>query len=172
MSGILNTQHRIVEQHWPTEMLINLILINNNPRMQETINSARTVLYMHWVNLQIKICLQTHTHTHIHMYTRRQPSFRPHYGAIIIDRVKQRAISGVKGRLLISWTLMSSCHQPTSLIPIRLQHRVAQRFLLHTLTTDNRLCSRSFLRCLFTHTIVFRCSRSPRKAPEGAVLHY
>lgn len=90
--------------------------------MQETINSACAVLYMHWVNLQIKICMRARG-AHIHTRTQaRQPSFRPHYGAIIIARVKQRAISGVKGRLLISWTLMSSCHHPTSLIPIRLEH--------------------------------------------------
>lgn len=102
-------------------MLINLILINNNPRMQETINAACAVLYMHWVNLQIKICMRARS-ARTHAYTGGQPSFRPHYGAIIIARVKQRAISGVKGRLLISWTLMSSCHHATSLIPIRLEH--------------------------------------------------
>lgn len=53
-------------------MLINLILINNNPRMQETINSACAVLYMHWVNLQIKTCMRARrTYTRVH----RQAAF-------------------------------------------------------------------------------------------------
>lgn len=39
-------------------------------------------LYIQSINLQIKLFLHTLT-----------PSFRPHYRAIIIDRVRQRAIS-------------------------------------------------------------------------------
>lgn len=45
---------------------------------------------------------------------------------------------------------MSSCHHPTSLIPIRLEHWAAQRFLLHTLTTDNTLEVNSYVVCLPT----------------------
>lgn len=50
--------------------------------MQTRMNLESGHLYIQSINLQIKLSLHTLT-----------PSFRPHYRAIIIDRVRQRAIS-------------------------------------------------------------------------------